>query len=88
MEYNVTHNEQKNCFETECDGFRAVLQYRPFEGGVVFTHTYVPKPIEGRGVAASLVKNALAYCRENNLKVKAGCSYVASYIKRHPQEVE
>ncbi len=86
MDYKVTHHPERRCFEAECDGYTAELEYRPYEGGIIFTHTYVPEPIEGRGVAACMVKKALKYARAHNLEIRATCSYVIGYLQRHPEE--
>jgi predicted GNAT family acetyltransferase len=48
-----------------------------------FTYTYVPEPMRGRGVAATLVRYALDHVKARNGKVIATCSYVAGYIARH-----
>jgi len=72
-------------FETVVDGQLAVLDYRR-EGNTLFlTHASVPPPIEGRGIAAELTKAALESARENGLRVVAQCSYVAAYLRRHPE---
>lgn len=65
---------------------RCVLDYQ-WQGTqtVVFTHTGVPAPLEGRGLAARLVKAGLQWAREQQLRVIPACSYVAAYIRRHPE---
>ena len=45
----------------------------------------VPQELAGRGIAEELAKTALDHARQNKLHVVALCSYVAAYIKRHPQ---
>lgn len=55
-------------------------------GGVMrLTHTEVPPAIEGRGIAAALVRAALAHAEANGLKVEPWCSYVRTYLRRHPE---
>ena len=51
------------------------------------SHAYkpVPEAYEGRGVGAQLVAAALADIRRQRLKVVPQCSFVAVYIKRHPE---
>ena len=41
--------------------------------------------LEGRGLAAALVREALAYARREGLKVEPLCSYAAGYMQRHPE---
>ncbi len=51
-------------------------------------HTYVPSPLEGQGIAATLVAAALAYARHEGLRVRPTCSYVARYMRRHPETLD
>uniref|UniRef100_A0A914CIH8 Protein NATD1 n=1 Tax=Acrobeloides nanus TaxID=290746 RepID=A0A914CIH8_9BILA len=44
-------------------------------------HTEVPSQFQGKGYAALLVKDALKYCKDNNLKVVPTCWYVEKYIR-------
>jgi predicted GNAT family acetyltransferase len=48
-------------------------------------HTEVPAELEGRGIASRLVAAAFAYAREQGLTVVPVCSYVRSYMRRHPE---
>ena len=49
----------------------------------VATHTIVPPPIGGQGVAAKLVEALVADAREQGFKVDPRCSYVDVMFKRH-----
>jgi predicted GNAT family acetyltransferase len=49
------------------------------------THTGVPPAVGGRGVAAELVRTALAWADQRGLKVEPACSYVEAYMRRHPE---
>lgn len=52
---------------------------------ITFVHTEVPSELEGRGVGGELVRSGLEYARSNALRVVPQCSFVASYLKRHPE---
>jgi predicted GNAT family acetyltransferase len=84
-EIKVDHNEDAERFETEVDGFLAEAAYYRNGNKIIFTHTGVPRPIGGRGVANKLVKTALDYAREENLEVVPLCSFVSVFIRRHPE---
>ncbi|MGP4846293.1 GNAT family N-acetyltransferase [Marinobacter sp. 1Y8] len=45
----------------------------------------VPQQLGGQGVGSALVKHALNYAREQDKKVIPQCSFVASYISKHPE---
>ena len=84
MNYEITHFPDRKCFETELDGVTAFVQYRLRNGSLDIIHTVVPPPIEGRGVAAALVKYAYDYAMDNSLKPLATCSYAVAWLLRHP----
>lgn len=86
MSYDIRNNEQSSQYETTVDGQVAYAAYdREGDDVIVFTHTIVPDELSGRGIAGALVKHALDAARSQNLKVVPQCSYVAAYIKRHPE---
>lgn len=80
----VIDNKAEAEFELTVGGKRAVAAYQMEGGTIVFTHTIVPKAIEGRGVASRLIRGALDQVRDRGLKVVPQCPFVAAYIKRHP----
>ncbi|HYI08777.1 MAG TPA: GNAT family N-acetyltransferase [Thermoanaerobaculia bacterium] len=86
MAYDIQHNEKTSQYETTVDGQVAYVAYDLEEPDrIVLTHTIVPDAISGRGIAGELVKHALDAARGRKLTVVPQCSYVAAYIKRHPE---
>ena len=81
----ITHRPEAQRFETVVDGQCCVADYQLIEGVVWMTHTGVPRALEGRGIAARLVAAALAWARNEGLRVNPRCSYVAVYMRRHPE---
>ena len=81
----VTHNAQAQRFEACVDGHLALCSYRQSGRLLELHHTEVPAALQGQGVAAALVQAALAWAREQGLQVRPSCSYVAAYMRRHPE---
>jgi predicted GNAT family acetyltransferase len=81
----VRHNEAASRFEADVDGRLAVAAYRRDGEVLLLTHTEVPPAAQGRGIAAALVKSALDWARAEGLRVRPLCSYVAVYMRRHPE---
>lgn len=81
----VIHNEEANRFELLVDGLRSLLTYRRFRDRIVFDHTEVPKPLEGKGLAAKLARFSLDFARANHLRVVPLCPYVASFVRKHTE---
>lgn len=82
---DVIHNTAQHRFETEVDGHLAYADYRLDDGVMHFTSTQVPGAIGGRGIAGRLVRTAMDYAREHDYGVVPACSYVASWLERHPE---
>jgi predicted GNAT family acetyltransferase len=81
----VTHNEAAHRFEASIGGLLAVITYRRFPDRIVYTHTEVPTPLEGHGMAAHLAAVALDFARVNHLRVVPFCPYISRFIGKHPE---
>lgn len=81
----VVHRPELGRFELTVDGGLCIAAYSLRGDVMLMTHTEVPHPLEGRGLAARVVAAALAHARASGLKVRPLCSYVQSYMKRHPE---
>ena len=82
---DIVHNAPQSRFETVVDGRLSVCAYRRHGDLLLMTHTEVPPALQGRGIAAALVQAALAWARAEGLRVRPLCSYVAAYVRRHPE---
>ena len=78
-------NPAKNRFELVEQGQTAFAAYKIDDETIAFTHTIVPPALEGHGVGSRLIAFALGDARDRRLKVRAECSFVAAYMKRHPE---
>lgn len=82
----IVHNSTTQRFETTIDGITAFLSYQVCDSGAWnYNHTIVPKELGGRGLGSQLVKFALDYAKSENKKIIASCSFVASYVDKHPE---
>ena len=85
---DITHNRAASRFETTVDGQLCVADYRSSGTVMAMTHTLVPPALEGRGIAAALVAEALAHARRQGWRVRPDCSYVEGYMQRHPETLD
>jgi len=85
MNVQVLHDPAKQRFEATVDGHLCVADYRLRDGVMWMTHTEVPRAVEGRGIAAEIVRAALAWAEAQGHPVRPACAYVASYMRRHPE---
>ncbi len=81
----IAHDRAAGCFEARVDGLRCDARYEMIDGVMWLVHTGVPPRLQGRGIAAQLVRAALAHARAEGLKVQPACSYVRAYMRRHPE---
>ena len=81
----IRHDDAARRFNVVVDGHEGYLDYTEDEVAIAITHTVVPSPIGGRGIAGALVQAALEYARAAGLKVIPRCSYAARYFDTHPE---
>jgi uncharacterized protein len=81
----VVHNDRASRFEMRVQGQVCIAQYRLIDGVMWLTHTETPPQLRGLGLAAHVVQAALDHARTHGLKVRPACSYVHSYMRRHPE---
>jgi predicted GNAT family acetyltransferase len=79
----INHDSSAHRLSTELEGQTALLEYELDGETMSITHTYVPRPIGGRGVAAELMRSALELAAANRWIVKPVCSYAVAYIQKH-----
>ncbi len=84
MNHAVIHNSSASRFEGAFNGELAVCNYQRQGDVLLLVHTEVPTRAQGSGLAGALVQAALDWARDQGLKVRPRCSYVASYMRRHP----
>jgi predicted GNAT family acetyltransferase len=82
---DIVHHPDRSRFEATVDGCLSVCAYRRQGDVLLMTHTEVPPELQGHGIAARLVQAALDWARAEGLRVRPLCSYVAVYMRRHPE---
>ena len=83
---DLSNKNSKSRFEFEQDGQVAFLEFELDNAGwITLWHTEVPEALRGHGIAGMLVKTALEYARDRNLKVDIVCPIAADYIDKHPE---
>ncbi|KAA8476114.1 hypothetical protein BDE36_3058 [Arcticibacter tournemirensis] len=88
MKYNdikLVNNESKQRYELTVEGLLSFIDYEIKDNIIYLTHTEVPEELEGKGIAAGMVEKAFNDIEERGLKLVPYCSYVATFLKRHPQ---
>ncbi len=81
----IDHLPDRGRFQARVDGQLCVADYRLNDGVMAVTHTEVPPALQGRGIAAALVRALLDHAAAHGLKVRPLCSYARTYMQRHPE---
>ncbi len=81
--YNIVNNEQEMQFEIIIDGEKASLTYRFYKKDIALMHTTVPQPMEGKGIATALAKEAFDYAKKQKKLVMIYCPFVAKFVQKH-----
>jgi predicted GNAT family acetyltransferase len=85
MSFQIRHDPATQRFDTRVDGHPCELDYSLANGVMTITHTGVPTPVEGRGIASALTRAAVEAARVEGWKVVPACSYASSWMRRHPE---
>jgi predicted GNAT family acetyltransferase len=81
----VIHNPEAGRFEVKKNGHLAVLEYQQSDGTIIFTEASVPEVLGGQGIGSRLAVAGLDYARSQSLAVVPLCSFMASFIQKHPE---
>lgn len=85
---DISHDPQAQRFSAEVEGGTATCVYRLQGSRMDIVHTEVPWAVEGRGFAGQMVQAALDHARAQGWRVRPLCSYVAAYMRRHPETLD
>ena len=86
MEIEQFNREKNGFFKASEDGKEAgrMTYYWESEDHFVINHTEVNDDFAGKGVGLQMVEAAVAYARENDLKITATCPFAKKQFDRHP----
>ena len=84
----VTNNEAELRFETPTGDEFAYIDYRWYQDTLVLLYVFVPVPYRGKGHSQALIEYAMNYAREKKVKVMVYCSYIARYLRLHPEHAD
>lgn len=75
---------EEHRFVVEQDGSTGELVYRIEGDRLILIHTGVPDELGGRGIAAALVRAAVARAADELLTVVPWCPYARKWLRDHP----
>ena len=82
---NIINDRGQFKFLANIAGEEAYIEYLEYKDDIVFLQTCVPEKIQQSGIAAQLAQAVLDFARVEKKKIFPFCSFVARYIKLHPE---
>lgn len=81
----ILHDTKRHVFYIDVDNGIAKLEYNK-EGNILDIYeTFVSKDLSGRGFAGELVKSAVTYAKDKELRIRSTCLFVKSFFRRNPE---
>jgi uncharacterized protein len=87
-ELTVIDNPEKHRYEITVGDHVAHADYYLNGNTIVFTHTEVPKELEGSGIGSKLARFALDDSRARGRAVIPECPFITAYIRRHQEYLD
>lgn len=81
----IIHDSANHSFSAVVDGHTCEIDYRLDGTTMVITHTGVPEPVGGRGIANLLTRFAVQVAEAQGWTIRPACSYAATWFKRNPE---
>lgn len=87
MEIQREEHGRRGAFFIDEDGeWVAEMTYvKSGDAEITIDHTEVDKKLRGENIGEDLVAAAVAYARENGLKIKATCKYAKEVLEAKPE---
>jgi len=85
MEEKVIHEKESERFVINLEGNEVYVEYTMTGNEINLHHTFTDPALRGKGLAAQVVRAALEFAKENNLKVIPTCSYVQAFIAKNKE---
>lgn len=84
MEIKHSHSDSKGIFYIELDGKKVGEMTYSIAGPnlIIIDHTEVGEELKGQGAGMKLLNQAIAYARENNIKIIPLCPFVKSVFDK------
>lgn len=86
MDVAVRHDRANERFYFRAEGQKGELQYTRINNHTLdFQKTYLDENLRGHGWSKELVRQALDYAKNHQVKVKPTCPLVNDYMTAHPE---
>lgn len=80
----IINDKKGSRFLMEVEGMEVYVLYAEDKETIELYSTYTPPQLRGNRLAERVVRFALDYAKEKNLKVIPSCWYVKSLLERYP----
>lgn len=85
----IRDDPENRRYVAEVDGDLAgFTEYEPWEDRLIFPHTEIDEAYSGRGVATTLIKEALDDVRSKGHMIVPLCPFVARFVRQNPDYMD
>ncbi len=84
-EIPLIKNTEDHRFEITIGDHQSYIEYRESGDKITLIHTETDPEIEGKGAGSAVVEKTLVYIEQNHFKLIPLCSFVVTYVQRHPE---
>lgn len=81
----LINNKEEHRYEYIVGNDHPHIAYQIRGKDIYLTHTRIPETLRGKGLGTKLVEDVLEDIEKQGYKLVPLCSFVAGYIKRHPE---
>lgn len=79
--------KRKILYYKDLDTIKGEISFVEEDNYIIIDHTEVYPMYQGQGIARKLVEQAIEYAKNNNLKIKATCSYAVNFFNKNPNDI-
>jgi uncharacterized protein len=77
----LVHDPKTNEFSTLIEGQKCIVHYTVLASDVIdIDHVFVPRAIEGKGVARHMMEQVVQFLEHNKIKTETSCEYAKKFF--------
>ena len=83
--FDIVDNKERSRFEIKLGSGTAYVDYGWRNEIFELMFIFVPVEYRGKGIAEELIRFVLNHAVSNNLSIDVYCSWIAGFIRNHPE---
>ncbi|HYD03016.1 MAG TPA: GNAT family N-acetyltransferase [Alphaproteobacteria bacterium] len=77
----LTHDPKTNEFSALVEGQKCIVHYIVIDSNTLdIDHVFVPRTLQGKGVARQMMEQVVRFLEHNKVKVETSCEYAKKFF--------